>query len=129
MDSAFGIRKNLNGRENRLLMTSIALASQSRDFGLEVISSCRSFGIGAPCLCNFAGKSIAAWPSCFAPRIFLRPSPTQAIPLEMLKRLEQEQVRAEAAEAAEAKGKRRGPFLSTSQRVTFSSCSIHSRIF
>eukprot|EP00435_Cladocopium_sp_Y103_P005946 s3937_g1.t3 len=35
--------------------------------------------------------------------IFLRPSPAQAIPLEMLKRLEQEQVR---AEAAEAKGKR-----------------------
>ena len=64
----------------------------------------------------------------FAPRIFLRPSPAQAIPLEMLKRLEQEQAR---VEAAEAKGKRRGPFLSTPQRVTFNqfmfiSCSIHA---
>lgn len=51
-----------------------------------------------------AGLSVAAGALVLA--IFLRPSPAQAIPLEMLKRLEQEQVRAEAAEAAEAKGKR-----------------------
>lgn len=93
----------------------IALESLSRGFGLEVISSCRSFGIGAPCRyqCDFcqngmpSARSMARCP--VTPRIFLRPSPAQAIPLEMLKRLEQEQVRAEAAEAAEAKG-RRGPF-------------------
>lgn len=50
-----------------------------------------------------AGLSVAVGALVLA--IFLRPSPAQAIPLEMLKRLEQEQVRAEAAEAAEAKGR------------------------
>ena len=68
-----------------------------------------------------SARSMARCP--VTPRIFLRPSPAQAIPLEMLKRLEQEQVRAEAAEAAEAKG-RRGPFP---QRVTFTSCSVHAQ--
>lgn len=58
-----------NGWEDRLLMC-IALESLSRGFGLEVISSCRSFGIGAPCRyqCDFASaRSMARCPvNCFA---------------------------------------------------------------
>ena len=134
MDAVFGLLKNLNGREKQIADIADVEQSLSPGFGLQVVSSFRSSGVGAPCLeCDFCqnGKT-RGLVNGFAPRIFLRPSPAQAIPLEMLKTF--------GARAGQSRGRRGqgqeagGPSsVPVPQRVTFNqfmfiSCSIHALI-